>query len=95
HSDEYSPRCSWTNRTARSRTSGENLFDLFMAPFSQMLEPPQNPGRFILYDLIDFEPEKGAADVRLEDDFIRELPEGAISCEILLKYRKLVAKRES
>jgi hypothetical protein len=22
------------------------LFDLFMAPFSQELEPPQNPGRF-------------------------------------------------
>jgi hypothetical protein len=33
-------------RTARSRTSGENLFDLFMAPSSQRLEPPQNPGRF-------------------------------------------------
>ena len=31
---------------ARSRTSGENLFDLFMAPSSQELEPPQNPGRF-------------------------------------------------
>ena len=35
-----------TMRTARSRTSGENLFDLFMAPSSQELEPPQNPGRF-------------------------------------------------
>ena len=34
-------------RTARSRTSGENLFDFFMAPSSQELEPPQNPGRFI------------------------------------------------
>jgi hypothetical protein len=33
-------------RTARSRTSGENLFDLFMAPSSQRLEPPQIPGRF-------------------------------------------------
>ena len=33
-------------RTARSRTSGENLFDLFMAPSSQRLEPPQKPGRF-------------------------------------------------
>jgi hypothetical protein len=33
-------------RTARSRTSGENLFDLFIAPFSQELEPPQIPGRF-------------------------------------------------
>ncbi|MCC6208942.1 MAG: Fic family protein, partial [Gammaproteobacteria bacterium] len=41
-------RCSCTRRTARSRTSGENLFDLFafMAPFSQRLEPPRNPGRF-------------------------------------------------
>ncbi|WP_264986045.1 hypothetical protein, partial [Pseudomonas aeruginosa] len=35
-----------TNRTARSRTSGENLLFLLMAPFSQKLEPPQNPGRF-------------------------------------------------
>jgi len=33
-------------QTARSFTSGEYLFDLFMALFSQELEPPQNPGRF-------------------------------------------------
>ena len=33
-------------RIVRSLTSGENLFDLFMTPFSQDLEPPQNPGRF-------------------------------------------------
>ena len=33
-------------RTARSRTSGENFGDLFMAPSSQELEPPQNTGRF-------------------------------------------------
>lgn len=33
-------------RTARSRTSGENLFDLVIAPSSQVLEPPQKPGRF-------------------------------------------------
>ncbi|AUS44029.1 hypothetical protein CYD94_12735 [Ralstonia solanacearum] len=46
HSDGYSPRCSCTMRTARSRTSGENLFVLFMAPFSQELEPPRIPGRF-------------------------------------------------
>ena len=46
HSDGYSPRASCTIRTARSRTSGENLLFLFMAPFSQELEPPQNPGRF-------------------------------------------------
>ena len=46
HSDGYSPWWSCTIRTTRSRTSGENLFDLFMAPSSQELEPPQNPGRF-------------------------------------------------
>ena len=41
-----SARCSCTMRTARSRTSGENLFDLVIAPSSQVLEPPQKPGRF-------------------------------------------------
>ncbi|MEG1281934.1 MAG: tyrosine-type recombinase/integrase [Comamonas sp.] len=46
HSDGYSPRCSCTMRTARSRTSGENLFDFFMAQSSQSVEPPQIPGRF-------------------------------------------------
>ncbi|MCE2661120.1 MAG: hypothetical protein LW854_23320, partial [Rubrivivax sp.] len=30
----------------RSRTSGENFGDFFMAQSSQDLEPPQNPGRF-------------------------------------------------
>ena len=49
HSDGYSPRCSYTSRTARSRTSGENLFDFFMAPSSQELEPPQKPGRFTMW----------------------------------------------
>ncbi|ABX19390.1 hypothetical protein Bmul_5726 [Burkholderia multivorans ATCC 17616] len=48
HSEGYSPRCSCTMRTARSRTSGENLFVLFIAPFSQELEPPRIPGRFRL-----------------------------------------------
>ncbi|MEC5213847.1 hypothetical protein RCH06_002402, partial [Polaromonas sp. CG_9.5] len=36
---------------ARSRTSGENLFDFFMAQSSQRFEPPQNPGRFSLEGL--------------------------------------------
>ena len=31
---------------AGTRTSGENFVDFLMAPSSQMLEPPQNPGRF-------------------------------------------------
>ncbi|WP_205411719.1 hypothetical protein, partial [Sphingomonas carotinifaciens] len=37
-----------TIRTARARTSGENLFVvlLIQAPPSQELEPPTNPGRF-------------------------------------------------
>jgi hypothetical protein len=42
--------CSWsrTSRTARVRTSGENLLlvCLLMAPPSQELEPPANPGQF-------------------------------------------------
>jgi hypothetical protein len=40
-------RCSRTSRTARSLISGENLLGfLFMALFSQELEPPPNPVRF-------------------------------------------------
>jgi len=46
HCDGYSPRCSCTMRTARSRSSGENFGDFLMAPFSQAKEPSQNPGRF-------------------------------------------------
>jgi hypothetical protein len=46
HSDGYSPRCSCTILTARSRTSGENLFDFFMAQSSQGVEHPEKPGRF-------------------------------------------------
>src|SRR5271165_6537191 len=47
HCDAYSSLDSATIRTARSMTSGENFDDLFMmAPFSQMMEPPSNPGRF-------------------------------------------------
>jgi hypothetical protein len=38
-------------RTARSRTSGENLFVLFMAPFSQELEPPQAKSRAVQGDI--------------------------------------------
>src|SRR3546814_13936715 len=48
HSEPYSARCSTTIRTARSRTSGENLLVVLLitdAP-SHKLEPPGNPGRF-------------------------------------------------
>ncbi|WP_345576063.1 hypothetical protein, partial [Stakelama sediminis] len=40
--------CSSTIRTARARTSGENLFVvlLVIAPYSQELGPPTNPARF-------------------------------------------------
>ncbi|MBV2150163.1 hypothetical protein KRZ98_18165, partial [Sphingobium sp. AS12] len=44
-------RCSTTIRTARSRTSGENLLVVLLitdAP-SHKLEPPGNPGRFRSY----------------------------------------------
>src|SRR5262245_56819800 len=48
HRDACSNSCSRTIRTARVRISGENLFVvlLVMAPPSQELEPPINPGRF-------------------------------------------------
>src|SRR5262245_47820312 len=49
HCDECSPSWSTTIRTARARTSGENLLLVcfVMAPPSQELEPPINPGRFM------------------------------------------------
>jgi hypothetical protein len=45
------------NRTARARTSGENLLVvlLIMALSSQGLEPPANPARFIMKVLIESE----------------------------------------
>src|SRR5262249_42196405 len=48
HRDECSPSWSTTIRTARARTSGENLLLVcfVIAPPSQELEPPINPGRF-------------------------------------------------
>ena len=39
--------CSRTIRTARSRTSGENLLGLPMTPSSQGMEPPGIPARFM------------------------------------------------
>jgi hypothetical protein len=50
HCDGYSLPASLTIRTARSMTSGEYLGCYFMAPFSQAMDPPQNPGRFKLLD---------------------------------------------
>src|SRR5262249_31722557 len=48
HRDGCSPSWSTTIRTERARTSGENLLLVcfVMAPPSQELEPPINPGRF-------------------------------------------------
>jgi hypothetical protein len=46
HCDSYSLAASLTMRTARSMTSGEYFGCFFIAPFSQRMEPPQNPGRF-------------------------------------------------
>src|SRR2546425_9720694 len=42
HCDSCAASCSTTIRTARDRTSGENLVGLGMAPSSQGLEPPGN-----------------------------------------------------
>jgi hypothetical protein len=49
HSDGHCPRYLGTIRTARSRTSVEDLLDLFIAPSSQELESPQNLERFNLH----------------------------------------------
>src|SRR5690606_1443090 len=43
-SDGYSPRCSCTIRTARSRTSGENFFDLFMGSILSEVGASTKPG---------------------------------------------------
>jgi hypothetical protein len=41
-------------RIARSRTSGENLFDFFMAQSFRRFALPQNPGRFHSGDSVHF-----------------------------------------
>jgi hypothetical protein len=43
---EAAASCSRTLRTAPSRTSGENLFDVLTTPSSQEMESPGVPGRF-------------------------------------------------
>nr|AAV68732.1 tRNA/rRNA cytosine-C5-methylase [Pseudomonas savastanoi pv. phaseolicola] len=48
HCDSYSGRCSKTILMARSRTSGEYFGSFFIAPSSQRLESPRNPGRFTI-----------------------------------------------
>src|SRR6187431_1400363 len=50
HCEACSPWWSRTIRTARARTSGEYGGTRFvMAPSSQELEPPENPGRFTAF----------------------------------------------
>ncbi len=46
HCDACSFPSSRTIRTARSRTTGENLLGLAVTPSSLGMEPPGNPGRF-------------------------------------------------
>lgn len=46
HYDGHSLGLSNTMHTERSRISREDVMGFFMAPFSQELEPPPNPGRF-------------------------------------------------
>ncbi len=46
HREPYSLPCSKTIRTARSRTSWENLVLRVMTPSSQEMESPANLGRF-------------------------------------------------
>jgi hypothetical protein len=46
HSEGYSPPCSSTIRTARSRSSCGYLVGLVISPSSQRMESPTFPGRF-------------------------------------------------
>ncbi len=48
HLDGYSPCCSITKRTARSRTYGEYRFGEFMTSSSQDMKSLVKPGRFTL-----------------------------------------------
>jgi hypothetical protein len=44
--EEYSRTCSWNSRTVRSRTSGEDFFDVYpVTPSSRGMQPPGKPGR--------------------------------------------------
>ena len=52
HCESCADWCSSTMRTARSRTSGEYLFEELMAVSSQVINPPVNPGRFRAGDRI-------------------------------------------
>ena len=47
----------------------------------------------ILAKLIDYRPRPGSMNVRHEDYFLANVPEGAIDPSILGKYRHLVARR--
>ena len=79
HREGYSPRCSCTMRTARSRTSGENLVDFLMAPSSQRLEPPQNPGRFSRIRRADYDSTSRQLDLHWANKTIlayKPVPEG-------------------
>lgn len=55
HNEERSGAWSKTIHTARSRTSSdywERRDKLVMAPVSQELEPPVNPGRFMIRPML-------------------------------------------
>ncbi|MBR8001989.1 hypothetical protein, partial [Burkholderia vietnamiensis] len=61
-------RCSRTRRTARSRTSGENLVAfLFMARFSQESEPPQNSVRFTYAKFVKGDADAARSRLRILD----------------------------
>jgi hypothetical protein len=67
HREGWSLSWSKTSRTARERTPGENLFVVLVviAPSSQELGPPANPGRFkatVNDRLREVGNDKGAAD---------------------------------
>ena len=64
HCDICSVVCSCTNRTARSRTSGENRVNFPMTPSSHSLESPAIPARFTTHAFLADNPDAAFAAVR-------------------------------
>jgi hypothetical protein len=87
-------RLSTSWEEVSSRTSGENLFDLlFMAPSSQSLEPPQNPGRF--KEIYQKHPSLRPSSMELEAQRLREQADLIDDEALDLKMKLMSLKRIS
>lgn len=48
-----------------------------------------------LRETLEIPPRRGVVDIRLEDDFLRTIPEGVVDHELLRRYREACAAREA